>query len=556
MPWRSRDPTGDPRRRVAYLMLFRIGLVSVVFGSLLVLSWLSGSDRGGTSTTLLFGLITATYVLTVVYGVMLRRGVDPARLASLQIAADLAIASVLVHATGGAQSPYSFFFPLSIIGAAIIWFRTGAAISLSASIVLYVVVSLLGYSEILPPLEGQLMRPSDFSQIELLRALGLNIATFLAVGVLVVNLAGQLQRTSKVLATEREGAADLRTLHEDIVRSLAGGLITIDNRGTVISINDAACEILETAVSRASGSPIQALIPDLGEHVEKLAARGTVRRLELELGEPGTGRVLGVSVTPLLSHQDQVLGRIINFQDLTELRTIEKKARQAERLAAIGRLAAGIAHEIRNPLASISGSIELLGAAPSGSGSSPTGDDDSRALMDIISREVERLNCLLTDLLEYANPQKRQSVTVDVPELCAGFVRAFQNDARFSEVAVTVDARSNEALAINADPSKLEQVLWNLFGNAAEAGASHITIAAHRRGDHAEITVADNGPGIPAQSRERLFEPFFTTKRHGTGLGLATAHAIITEHAGTIEATNTTDGATFTITFPVAPKSL
>ncbi|HET6614007.1 MAG TPA: ATP-binding protein [Kofleriaceae bacterium] len=544
-----RDPSGDPRRRVAYLMLFRIGLVSVVFGSLLMLSWWSDSALGDTSTRLLFGLIAATYVLTVVYAVMLRRGTDPARLASLQIAADLAIASVLVHATGGAQSPYSFFFPLSIIGAAIIWFRTGAAISLSASIVLYVAVSLLGWWGILPPIEGTIVLPSDLTQVELLRALALNIATFLAVGALVVNLAGQLARTSAVLETEREGAAILRTVHEDIVRSLAGGLITVDNNGAVLTINDAACEILAVSFQASKDKPIQNVVPALGAHLENLGPRAVVRRLELTLdsGE-GDGRTLGISITPLLNHQDGVLGRIINFQDLTELRAVERRARQGERLAAIGRLAAGIAHEIRNPLASISGSIELLAAAPA------EADDDERALMDIVTREIDRLNHLLTDLLEYANPRPRQAVPVEVPELCAAAVRAFEKDPRAAAVTVRVDPGDGDAPLVSTDPSKLEQVLWNLLRNAAEAGASHITIATAAAGDRAIITVSDDGPGIPAASRDRLFEPFFTTKRHGTGLGLATAFAIITEHAGTIEATERAAGGTeFSITLPIHP---
>jgi two-component system sensor histidine kinase PilS (NtrC family) len=234
-------------------------------------------------------------------------------------------------------------------------------------------------------------------------------------------------------------------------------------------------------------------------------------------------------VSPLRDVRDQVIGRVINFQDLTELRRLEQQHRRSERLATVGQLAAGIAHEIRNPLASISGSIELLTQAPQ------TTEDD-RTLMTIVQREVSRLNALIGDLLDYANPRPPQPVDLDLAILLDETMQVARGDQAFAEVALSCEVRG--PLPVHADPSKLRQVLWNLVRNAADAasaGGKHVTITARADADGTVITVADDGPGISRDHLARIFDPFFTTKRKGTGLGLATCHAIIAEHGGRID---------------------
>ena len=234
-------------------------------------------------------------------------------------------------------------------------------------------------------------------------------------------------------------------------------------------------------------------------------------------------------MSPLRDVNDEVIGRIVNFQDLTELRRLEQHMRRAERLATVGQLAAGIAHEIRNPLASISGSIELLRQAP------PASDED-RTLMAIVHREIQRLNELVGDLLDYANPRPSQPVDFDLGVLVRETLQVSRADRALADVEIATAA--DEPLLVHADPSKLRQVVWNLVRNAADAaaaGGKHVRVEARRAGEQATITVEDDGPGIPPDRIGRIFDPFYTTKQKGTGLGLATCHAIVAEHGGRID---------------------
>jgi signal transduction histidine kinase len=219
---------------------------------------------------------------------------------------------------------------------------------------------------------------------------------------------------------------------------------------------------------------------------------------------------------------------------------------RAERLAVIGGLAAGVAHEIRNPLASISGSIELLTAAPQV-------DDDSRALAEIVHREVARPNTLISELLDYANPRPLAAVDLDVSELVRETLRVFQQDRDFARVALEAELPEGGGPVILADPEKLRQVLWNLLRNAAEAtdeGKVTVRVELQPAGK-VGIAVIDNGPGISSEHLERIFDPFFTTKQAGSGLGLATVHAIVIGHGGTVHVSSKIgQGATFVVRLP------
>jgi two-component system sensor histidine kinase PilS (NtrC family) len=359
-------------------------------------------------------------------------------------------------------------------------------------------------------------------------------------------------------------AADLFTLHQDIVRSLASGLITIAPDGTVLTANQAAADILRRAVAELPGQPIDTVMPGLLARIAE-SASGELRRADLALGEI----TVGVTVSPLRDVRDQVIGRVVSFQDLTELRQLEQHMRRAERLATVGQLAAGVAHEIRNPLASISGSIELLRQTPQAS-------DEDRALMAIVHREIQRLNSLIGDLLDYANPRPSQRVEIDLCLLVRETAQVARADPAFAAVTLEVDAEG--PLSLCADPSKLRQVVWNLLRNAADAAGGHVRVAVHRasapgapgpaaaRGGVADegrpgsrralatIAIADDGPGIPPELIGRIFDPFFTTKPRGTGLGLAICHAIVAEHGGRIVVDSEVGrGTTLHVALPADP---
>jgi len=524
----------DPSRRVIYLMLFRLVLISLVLGTTILLSWLSDVDLSAPASLVLFAIIGATYLLTLVYSLLIRRGLNPMRLADVQVAVDLVTTTLLVHVTGGAQSGYTFFFPLAIIGAATVRFRAGAVVVALASVALFVGVSLLGAADLLPVPSGQRVLPFELTGLELGRALALNLAAFAGVAVLAFNLGAQIQRTTASLESERSAAADLYALHDDIVRCLSSGLVTVDEQDNVLTMNRTACEVLSVAPDAVIGRPVDDIMPGISEKADALAQPDAPRRTDLTLERAdGTRLVLGLSSSPLRNNQDVAIGRILNFQDLTDLRAMEEQMKRAERLAVIGRLAAGVAHEIRNPLASISGSIELLRT-------SPDALDDNRALMEIITREIDRLNLMVDDLLDYANPQPARIVEFDLAAMVTETMRVFRQDRGLENVTLEPAPDSlAEGLSVRGDPGKLRQVVWNLLRNAAEAVSGtdgSIEVSVSSVGQTAEIEVKDDGGGVPPENLERMFDPFFTTKSRGSGLGLATCQNIVQEHGGSIRA--------------------
>jgi len=407
-----------------------------------------------------------------------------------------------------------------------------------ASLVAAVTVALLAHTHALAVPVGQI-RPQEQSWLDLFRTLGINFSALTGVGALSVIFGDQLQNSAETLASTRRAAADLLTLHQDIVRSLSSGLITITPDGTILSANLVAGDILRMPQGELAGKPVDQVMPG----VSVLIADNR-QRADLAIPTPSHQMVmLGVTVSPLRDVHDVVIGRVINFQDLTDLRRLELHARRAERLATVGQLAAGIAHEIRNPLASISGSIELLGASAQAS-------EDDRTLMQIVNREVQRLNVLIGDLLDYANPRPSEPVDFDLGSLVEETLRVARTEAAFADIEVTGDIASS--LAINADPAKLRQVVWNLVRNARDAAASggkHVHVEVVRRGDCAVISVRDDGPGIAKELVARIFDPFVTSKQKGTGLGLATSHAVVAELNGRIDVeTEAGKGTTMIVT--------
>jgi two-component system sensor histidine kinase PilS (NtrC family) len=541
------DGLGDTlRRRVVYLMLFRLMLISLVLGSTLLLWWLGDVELSTPSSVVIHAIIGTTYLLTIVYALAVTRSADLTRLANVQLALDLIISTLLVHVTGGAQSAYTFFFPMSIIAAAIIHFRTGAMVVAGAAALLFSGVALLGWLELLPVPPGQNVLPSDLTGVELSRAIALNLAACAGVAVLASNLGSQIQQTSASLASQRDVTADLYALHEDIVRCLSSGLVTVQEGGAVLTLNQAACDILDASPAEAVGRPLAEVMPGIEHALADVGAQQPALRRDLVRRRPdGSEQVLSISISPLRNNRDQVIGRVVNFQDLTELRAMERQMRRAERLAVVGTLAAGVAHEIRNPLAAISGSIELLRAAPQA--------DDDRALMDIVTREVDRLNILISELLDYTNPQPRELVAFDLASLVRETVQVFEHDRSFE--SIRVDCEGLDAQEIVADPGRIRQVLWNLLRNAAEAARSRVLVGLGRQGDMVVVEVGDDGPGIEPEHLERVFDPFFTTKSQGSGLGLATCHNIVREHGGTIHAENlAAGGCRFLVTLPLQAR--
>ena len=511
-------------------MLFRVVLITFVLGATVVLYTASADESAAAHSIWLFGIVGVTYLMTLIYALWLRRVANLYRFATLQFAGDLLITTVLVHLTGGAQSGYTFFYLMTIVGAALIHYRQGAGIAVGASLLLYTSVALLGWWQILPVPAGLRLVPWDLPAAALLRQLALNGAAMVAVAFLAAKLGGQLASAGASLESQQARSADLAAQSADVIRCLSSGLVTIDAYGVVTAFNEAAAEITGHSARSALGKPIESLAPEIAELLARASGGVGLRREVIAVRRRAGERVLGVSVSPLTNHRDEPVGHIVNFSDLTDLRRMEAQVQRAERLAAVGQVAAGVAHEIRNPLASISGSIELLR-------STPQLDPESGALMDIVLREVDRLNGLITELLDYARPRERVLTPIDLAVLIEETLRVFAQDRSYAHVSTKFVAAADAGeVEVQADPAQIRQVVWNLLRNAADAmpQGGAVTVSLRRDAELVEFVVEDTGKGMSHDEQDRLFEPFFTTKTHGTGLGLATVHRIVSEHGGHI----------------------
>lgn len=550
-------------RTIVYLMFFRVGLVTLLLASVVVVALTQGSPErlAGPFGRFVFALIAGTFLLSVVYGLYLRRVRNPMRFAYVQIGFDLIVISTLVHATGGAQSAFHFLYLIDVVAVALLPTRNSALMIALASAVCLIGASLGGYLEWLPLAPGQEVFPWDMSQRELAFRLVLSLGAVTGVGALGFALSRQSREAGLRLERHERFAGDLASLHENIIRCLSSGLVTTTPEGITTSINEAAGEILGVSREHALRAPLALRIPDLAPILAEAGPVGVVRRQEVDAVRPdGRIRRLGISATPLTDHTGAVIGRVIHFQDLTDLRRMEAQVQRAERLAGIGRLAAGIAHEIRNPLASISGSVETLRVMRGA-------DDDSNVLAQIVVREVDRLNDLITALLDYARPSNQEQRPINVSQIVADVVQSFAQGNPRSKVIAHIEP----GVAMNGTPTGIQQVLWNLLRNADEAMPSNrqgnetneirVTLSSHQQRQgrrEVRLVVADNGSGIPEEHQDQVFEPFFTQgKASGTGLGLAMVARIVEEHRGSIDLDSTVGkGTAMDLRFPAVDASL
>jgi two-component system sensor histidine kinase PilS (NtrC family) len=340
----------------------------------------------------------------------------------------------------------------------------------------------------------------------------------------------------------------LETFHKHVVENIPSGIVTVDTEGRVSLINETACSILGVGKAEVEGRPMEEVLSGLDQGP---GPRGLpMPRPEMVFRRSDGAEIfLGFSSSPMKDAGGAVIGTVVIFQDLTPVKQMEERIRIADRLAGVGELAAGLAHEIRNPLASITGSSQMLRETPDLA-------KTSRTLLDIIERESTRLNVLITDFLAYAGPKLKNVGPVNVTGLAAEIVEAVRaGEAR--EKGVAVEDLAARDLHVEGDAEQLRQVFWNLVRNAVQAtppGGS-VTVDIHPQNRHRQnyvaVTVSDTGVGIPPDIVGKIFNPFFTSKAEGTGLGLSISQRIVHYHRGFIEVRSSPGtGTVFTVFLP------
>jgi two-component system sensor histidine kinase PilS (NtrC family) len=484
----------------------------------------------------LFALIGLTYALTLVWSLTLRFVDDHPWLIDVQVACDALIVSAIVYVTGGVGSYFSSLYTLPIIAASTVqsW-RGGLTVGVLSSIVYagLVVSQYEGATELLPP-----PRVAMFT-------VGLNVFGFLAVAGLSGYLAEGLRRTGAQLEEASTQLADLQAFNQHIIDSLRSGLATTDMEGRLLTVNRAAETILGISAQDVVGQPAASVLQLPGD------LRG--QRSEYGFYRPDGRHIeVGITSAPLFTPRGQS-GHVFTFQDVTELKKRDREARVQQRLAAVGEMAAGIAHEIRNPLASMAGSIQIL------RDELPLTAEQSQ-LMDIVLRESDRLNETIRSFLAFARPQRSAMADIDLRRIVSDAARLLENNAEVTaRHAIVVDV-PDTPVTFRADEAQIRQIVWNLASNGLRAmpdgGTLRLGARAVPPGDttagEVVLSVQDEGVGIAQEDLDGIFQPFRGGFERGTGLGLSIVHRIATDYGGEVRvASQKGKGTTVEVAIPL-----
>lgn len=465
---------------------------------------------------------------------------------------DILLGAVIIHFSGGVASQFSLIYCLTILAAAFLLEMPGGLSTAILASTCYISYGILETVNVLAPPNQDLLaatpRPLTVLQVYM------HVLVYFVVGTVGGYLARRIKLKGRQLASTETELERLKIDTDYIINNMSSGILVIDTDGVIVTMNPAAEEILDVpmneVLNRDLDEALNNKVPQLTSELrqalleEKSKFRHEILIRDGQLDETP----LGTSISILRDANGEKRGVISVFQDLTEVQAMRKQIRKADRLAAIGELSAGIAHELRNPLASISGSIEVLANELELAG-------ENERLMNLITRESERLNRIISDFLEFAGlrPPRKRTMSIGT---CLDEVMTLlrNNPAKSEDVEIELEQHATEVY-LEVDDEQLRQVFLNLAVNSCEAmenGGSLQIVTEQEQHGWLKISFCDEGPGIDDENVNRLFEPFFTTKERGTGLGLAIANRIIVAHGGTIEFKNRKQGgAEFNIILPI-----
>ncbi len=513
--------------KIKALIVFRVVFVTL----LLVSSFLFAGYEKFSYVHVLSYLIIPLYTVTIIYSLLLGRIKNLVVFAYTQLLLDVILEIILIYITGGIDSWFSFTLILTVISSSIVLNKKAGYIIATCSSVLYGVLVTLQFYRY-PPITSEWIT----DERDYLYKLFVHIISFYLPAYLSGYLSSRLEKTTQKLEKKDLDLRDLEFFNREVVESLPSGLFTTDISGNILIFNRAAERITGIKKGSIIGQRIDSVLPFFKFPFSE-------GRKENIIIVEGVQKIIGLGISTLRGIDESTKGFIVIFQDLTQLKRLETEMKQKEKWAAIGELSSNIAHEIRNPLASLKGSIEMLKE-------DTVPKNYKERLMEIALNEMERLDRIITDFLTYSRPTPPEFKRFELHGILDETIELLKN---VEQNNISINKKYTGRLELNADPQKMRQVFWNLGINSIEAmpEGGELIISTRNRDRSAEITFKDFGAGIDEKNIEKIFYPFFTTKENGTGLGLAIAYRIIEEHNGRINVNSSPGvGTTFEIILP------
>jgi two-component system, NtrC family, sensor histidine kinase PilS len=513
----------NDRSWLSWLIKVRVIIITFLLGIELAITSLTPT---GVNKMAFVVVVVLSYTLAIFYAVLLWVWQDLRLQPKIQVLTDLGMATALVYVTGGIDSSFNFLFPLIIIVGSILLSRSWAFMVAALAFIFHGGMLELSYFDIIR--SYTLVRP-DLRSLQ--ATILINLFAYSAIAYLASRLSTKLRQVDVELKDKSGELEDLQALHENIVQSISTGIITADTSGYIRIVNPAAETLLGRPASELIGTQVAKMFLDRLPEPGSSTPHGEVRVL-VDNGRHRQ-KTFGMAAAILNSPHGGAVGYIYTFDDLTEIRRLEREVRLRDRLSAVGRMAAGIAHEIRNPLSSIAGSVKVLSEVAAL-------DDEQKVLVGIVNRESERLNSIISDFLMYTREKQYEFAHVDLVALVDETLILLENRQAHAENAPPLKIVRNlnvpRALTV-ADPSRLKQVFWNICDNAIHAmpeGGTLTVSLSQQDGTHWMISFADSGKGISNSHIEKIFEPFQSEFAGGTGLGLAIVYQIVQAHDGKI----------------------
>jgi two-component system sensor histidine kinase PilS (NtrC family) len=508
--------------------------------------------------------IGVLYLVTILYALILRRIKNLQRFAFSQIVIDQFFIAALIYFTGGKASFFPIAYIFSIIASSMIFYRRGALFSASLSSLLFGLLLLLQLYRWISPMGD----PPLYDASQIFHTLIIYMAAFYIVAFLSSAISEELRSKGNELIQKQVDYDQLEAFNRNIIQSLDSGLLTVDLSGKIKFVNRTGEKILKRTEENLKDTSIYDLFPRMSQIIGEAKEKASpppldYQRYETLLSDQEGAKIyLGFSISPLTDPSGSLIGYTLIFQDITKFKEMEEEVKRVDKMAAVGVLAAGMAHEIRNPLASLSGSIQLLK-------SELTLDESQSHLMEITLRESERLNALITDFLLFAHPPQTRKIVSPVKRILDETVDLFIHSPSFHDGIQIHPPTNHEEVYALVDPDQMKQVFWNLLINAAQSmsNGGEIEVQLAKGNGRAftslppssqlwgkewtKISIIDSGQGMGQEEKTKIFEPFFTTKENGTGLGLSIVHRIIENHNGLIRVESQLGkGSTFSIYLP------